>query len=144
MSGISNYFLDLVADNISNRSEFPSTIYIGLTLAEPFMYSSGSTIVEPPSGVGYGRQAYSMSSSKWTQSSGGQIRSVDGITFNTQTTGIWGTVTAWVACTADVGGSVLFWGTLDEALYIDTGAYVSLPAGSILISVEPPQTGVVG
>lgn len=144
MSGISNYFLDLVADNISNRSEFPSTVYIALVTAEPFMYSTGSTIAEPPSGVGYGRQAYTMSSSKWTEASGGQIRSVDGIVFASQTSGIWGTIRAWVACTADTGGSVLFWGTLDEALYVETGAYVSLPAGSLIISAEPPQTTVVG
>lgn len=144
MSGISNYFLDLVADNISNRSEFPSTIYVGLTLAEPFMYSTGSTIVEPPSGVGYGRQAYSMTSGNWTQASGGEIRNVNQINFSTQTSGIWGTIVAWVACTADVGGNVLFWGTLDERLYVDTGAVVNLPAKSVIISVEAPAQSVLG
>jgi hypothetical protein len=144
MSGVSNYFLDLVADNISNRVEFPSTVYVGLVTAEPFTYSTGSTIVEPPSGVGYGRQAYVMNSSNWSVASGGQIRSTQPITFSTQVTGIWGTVVAWVLCTADVGGSVLAWGTLDEQIYVNTGAYVSLPAGSLMIAVEHPSSGVLG
>jgi hypothetical protein len=144
MSGISNYFLDLVADNLSNRSEFPSTIYIALVTVEPTMGSTGSDISEPPSGVGYARQAYTMSSSYWTAASSGTISNTSGISFASQAIGIWGTMVAWVACTANSGGNVLFWGTLDKPSYINSGAAVGLPAGSIEITVDPNSQTLVG
>lgn len=144
MSGISNYFMDLVADNISNRAEIPATIYIALVTVEPMMGTTGSGLIEPPTGVGYSRQAYTMSAANWTQSSSGAIRSLTNIQFTTNAIGIWGTLVAWVACTASSGGNVLFWGTLDNRVYVNTGAIVSLPAGAIEISVEPNSQSVVG
>ena len=137
MSGISNYFMDLVADNLSNRSEMPATIYIALVTAEPFMSSTGTSIVEPPNNVGYSRQAYTMDSSNWSQSSSGVINNTSPVIFSDNSYGIWGTVIAWVACSASSGGNVLFWGTLDAAVYINTGANVSVPVGGMTISVEP-------
>jgi hypothetical protein len=136
--------LDLVADNITNRSEFPSTIYIALVTVEPTMGSTGSDISEPPSGVGYSRQAYTMSSSYWTASSSGTVSNTSGIVFTNNSIGIWGTLVAWVACTANSGGNVLFWGTLDERSYVNTGAAVSLPIGSIEIAVDPNSQTVLG
>lgn len=144
MSGISNYFLDLVADNLSNRAEFPSTIYLALVTVEPTMGSTGSDLLEPPSGVGYSRQAYTMSSSYWSAASSGTISNTSGITFTNNSYGIWGTIVAWVACTANTAGNVLFWGTLDERSYVNTGAAVSLPAGAIEIAVDPNSQTVLG
>lgn len=144
MSGVSFYFCNLVADNISNRSEFPDTVYIALTTQEPFAYSSGSSIAEPPAGVGYSRQSYSMTSGNWTQASNGACRNVNQIVFTTNATGLWGNIVAWVACTASSGGEILFWGTLDSNVYVNTGAYVSIPADGMEYSVEPPSTAVIG
>lgn len=144
MSGVSTYYCNLVADAISNRTSLPTTAYIALCTAEPFSYSTGSTIVEPPSGVGYSRQAYSMNSSNWSQASSGSSRSLNTIVFTTSATGIWGNVVVWVACTASSGGEILFWGTLDSGVYVNTGAYVSIPAGGMEYSVEPPSTSVIG
>lgn len=143
MSGISDYFMDLIADNLSNRSEIPSVIYLALVTAEPMMGSTGSDLIEPPTGVGYSRQAYDMISTNWSAASSGSIRSLTSVQFTTNSMGIWGTIVAWVACTASTGGSVLFWGTLDNQVYVNTGAMVSLPAGAIEISVEPNSQLVV-
>jgi hypothetical protein len=117
----------------------PSTIYIALVTIEPTTASTGSTISEPPSGVGYSRQSYSMNSLNWTASSSGHIKNINAVIFTTQTTGIWGTLVAWVACTGSSAGEVLYWGSLDTAMYVDTGALISLPAGSMEVSVEPPS-----
>jgi hypothetical protein len=144
MSGISDYFMDLIADNISNRSEIPATIYIALVTEEPMMGTAGTNLLEPPAGVGYSRQAYTMSSANWSAASTGSISSLTNIQFTTNAMGIWGTLVAWVACTASTGGSVLFWGTLDNRVYVNTGAIVSLPVGAIEISVEPNSQAVVG
>lgn len=144
MSGISEYFMDLIADNIANRAEAPSIIYIALVTAEPMMDTDGSSLMEPPVGVGYSRQAYNMDTTNWSESSSGAIRSLTNIQFTNQAVGIWGTLVAWVACSASSGGNVLFWGTLDNRVYVNTGAIVSLPVGAIEISVEPNSQDVVG
>lgn len=144
MSGVSNYFCDLLADAISHRVSIPTTAYIALCTEEPFSYSTGATIVEPPSGVGYSRQSYSLNTSNWSSASSGSIRSTQVITFTTAATGIWGTAVAWALCSASSGGNLLLWGTLDAGLYVNTGAAVSIPIGGIEIAVEPPSASVIG
>lgn len=136
MSGASQYFCDLVADAVCGRATMPVNVYVALATTEPFSYSTGSTIIEPPSGVGYARQPYQMSQTNWEESSSGYVRSLTAVPFTSSASGEWGTIVCWVITTDLTGGSVLMWGTLDSGVTVTTGAVVAIPVGGMQYGVE--------
>lgn len=144
MSGVSSYFSNLVSDAIHGRTSFPSTVYIALCTSEPFSYSTGSTLAEPPAGVGYSRQSFNMNTSNWSQSSSGSSRNTTPVSFTTSASGEWGTVVCWAIVTASSGGNLLMWGTLDDAVTVVTGAVVSIPAGGMEYGVDQPVQQTIG
>jgi hypothetical protein len=144
MSGVSNYALDLVAGVLVNHTSMPSTVYIALVTSEPFMFETGSDLLEPPVDVGYSRQSYTLDDAYWTEASSGATRNVNEISFTQSASGYWGRIVAWVMTTADTDGQILFWGTLDEGIEIDTGSIAKITAGSIEMSVVAPSISVAG
>lgn len=114
-----------------------ATIYAPLTTLWLALYNvaptdaGGGTEVGTP---GYVRKAVANSSVEWPGATGATKLNAHTQSFVTASAS-WGTIVAASLMDASTAGSVLFWGTLDQAKVISPGDSATFPAGSISISL---------
>lgn len=131
MGSISDYLELELLDHVFNASYTPpSTVYLGLSTADPT--DAGSGLSEP--GDTYARQAitFAAASSRRVTQSGA-------VTFP-QATGAWGTITHWALFDASTAGNMLAHGALGASKSVVSGntpsvadgeAYVEFSAGEV-------------
>lgn len=131
MGSFSNYLEDKILDHIFGKASYTSsTIYVGLSTAEPL--DDGSGLAEP-SGNGYARVV--TSTSDWNVASTGTIDNVNTITFS-EATGDWGTITHFVLFDAATAGNMLAYGALSQSKVINSGDTGKFDAGDLDVSLD--------
>lgn len=126
MGSISNYLENELLDHVLNQNTYspPSTVYLGLSTADPLDDGSG---LSEPSGGGYARQAITFgaaSSRRVTQNAD--------VTFP-QATADWGTITHWALFDAATGGNMLAHGSLASSKNVVSGNTPSVASGEVYV-----------
>lgn len=131
MGSFADYWENEILDHLfGKRSYAPSTIYVGLSTADPL--EDGSGLAEP-SGNGYAR--VQTASSDWNAASEGALDNASNIAF-AQATGNWGTITHFALFDAATGGNMLAHGALSLSKAISTSDYTGFEAGDLEISLD--------
>jgi hypothetical protein len=110
----------------------PSAYYIGLSTKTPT--AAGENVGEPSAG-GYARQTLS---DILNTPSDGVITNKSDITF-AKSTASWGTVTHFVIYDAPTGGNLLMYGALSPTRMVEEGTIMTIPAGSLKLSLLNPS-----
>jgi hypothetical protein len=111
-----NYLLDYL---------FGSTVYVGLSTADPTDDASGNA--EPGAGS-YARVA--MAAGNWTAASGGALSNSAAAEFP-EATGSWGTLTHFGIWDAASAGNMVAHGDLDESKTVGIGDTISFAIGEL-------------
>ena len=140
MSVMSDYKRKAVLNNWFNNTAppVPATIYVGVGTAAWLTSDTGSTAGREPVGNGYARVAVSTSGGFTAPSyvgSSWQISNVADINFPQDTTTNWGTIADAATFDAATAGNLLDFGVTTSSQLIVVGAYVKIPAGSLVISL---------
>jgi hypothetical protein len=131
MGSFSNYWENKILDHIFGKASYtPSTIYVGLSTADPL--DDGSGLAEP-SGNGYARAV--TSTGDWNVASAGTIDNANTITFS-EATGNWGTITFFVLFDAATAGNMLAYGELSQSKVINSGDTGKFAAGDLDVSLD--------
>lgn len=118
-----------ILDHILKTGSYapPSTVYLGLSTADPL--DSGSGLAEP-SGNGYARKAISFGGA-----TGRAITQDADVTFD-QATGSWGTITHYGLFTLSTGGVLMAHGSLNTSKAVIAGNTPSVASGEVIVSVS--------
>ena len=131
MGSISDFLENELLDHIFNGAGAaytpPTTVYLGLSTADPG--DDGSGLAEP-SGNGYARKAIAFDAA-----ASRLINQTSQVTFD-QATGSWGTITHWAAFDALTSGNMLAHGSLSTQKEVVNGNTPSVAAGEADISFK--------
>lgn len=137
-SRVLNYWLGK-----SFTSTAPATVYIGLWNSTLNDASDGNTNGEIPiasTAINYTRASVTNSSNSWTNSSaGGSKTNKITITFTTNASTGWGTVTAFAILdgnSTSANNNILYWGDLTSPQAISAGNTVRFSTGSIVVTED--------
>jgi hypothetical protein len=131
MGSFSNHWENKILDHIFGKSNYtPSTIYVGLSTADPLDDASG---LAEPSGNGYAR--VQTSASDWSAASAGGIDNVNDIEFQ-EATGDWGTITHFALFDAATAGNMLAYGSLSQSKAVESGDTAKFAAGDLVVSLD--------
>jgi hypothetical protein len=136
MAVITDYLEDAVLGHLFRTATFtkPAALYIGLMTA----VANGETgSVTEVSGNGYARVARAPLDANWTMTAGsGVVSNAAIVTFPTNITANWGTVThvgIWDAATA---GNLWLYGSLTSPRTITVGNSTSFTIGSLIFQLD--------
>ncbi len=129
MGSISNYLEDKLLDHIFNSTAYnpPSTVFVGLSTADPLDDASG---LAEPSGNGYGRKAITFSAA-----SARSITQSATVTFP-QATGSWGTITHFGLFDSTSAGNMIGHGQLNTQKSVGNGNTPSIASGEVIVSFD--------
>ena len=102
----------------------PATLYLGLLSA---LANPNAGVVTEVAGNGYARQPLS-----WTRTTG--TATTNATVFFPEATGAWPTTVGAGVYDAPVGGNLLYWTVLADAVQITEGGRFELPAGAITVT----------
>jgi len=126
MGSISNFLEGKLLDHIFNQNTYtpPSTVYIGLSTADPT--EDGSGLAEPTGGS-YAREAITFGAA-----SSRRVTQDAKVTF-TKATDSWGTISHWALFDAQTSGNMLAYGSITTPKDVNTNATASIAASSIYV-----------
>ena len=128
MGSLSDFAENELLDHVFNGSYTPpSTVYLGLSTADPLDDKSG---LAEPSGNGYARQAIAFSAAS--------ARAIiqNGAVNYGQATGAWGTITQWGLFDALTNGNMLAHGQLSTSKVVNTGNTPSVATIEVQVSIN--------
>jgi len=123
---------------ISGGGLWPSTVYIGLLLAEP--NPDGSGVVEPSGGLAYSRPGVTNSIAEWPGATSRQKTHASDIVFPQAIGGNWGTITHVGIFDAASGGSLLAYGPLQTARPVNETDIFRFMAGFAPLTLTFPAS----
>ena len=124
MGSISDYLENELLDHVMGVGAYtpPSTVYIGLSTADPTDDASG---LAEPSGNNYARESLSFNAA-----ASRKVENASQITFN-QASGAWGTITHYALFDALSGGNMLAHGSLSTPKEVVSGNTPSIAAQEV-------------
>ena len=134
---ITTYFLKCIGEEIYKHQEdccIPRDYYLGLSSTAPSI--DGSGVTEPVSGRGYSRAEIPNNDLTFAEITTGNSVSNKETIYLPESTGSWGVMTHYVIFDEPTGGNLLMYGALSPNVAIPTRTIISIPAGSLSISVD--------
>lgn len=138
MSGISHYGANVFAGVMSGVYSIPATFYLGVTTSPVGPDHSANQMTEPVD-TSYARQQISMSSTFWSTPVSGITHNIAPVTFPVATEQ-WGPLNHWVITNSLTGGAIIMWSDFTQGIVVDIGNALTIPAGTLSISVVVPET----
>lgn len=139
---ISDFAAGQLGAIIFGLGTLPATLYVALCTDEPGTGWDGTVVptVEPPSGTGYLRVAYTTAGG-WALADGGFVFNLNDIDFPTPTDD-WGQVTHFALLDDDVAGNLWFFEQFIEAQDMPAGADVTIPANTMTFELANLEASI--
>jgi len=137
MGSFCDYLEHEALHHVLGTSYTPPTIYVGLSTTT--ITDAGGNITEPATGDNYARKAVA----SWQPAASRTTYNTATITFDTDTTTNWGTITDWFLADSGTraGGNVLCYGVFAVAKNVVIGNTPSIAAGELDVTINASGSG---
>lgn len=134
-SGITDFGKQAWMDAMFGITPLPTGYYIALCLVEPGEAMDGDILADlEPADGSYHRQHLMLGSARWATSDNYATTIVD-VPFGLAT-GQWGQLTHYALCDNPTSGEVYSWGEFLNPVNVQSGYFVSVPAGGIVVALS--------
>lgn len=134
-SGITDFGKQVWLDAMFGIGPLPTGYYTALCVAEPGPAMDGDILADlEPAGSDYHRQHIALGNTRWATSDD-YVTTIIDLPFGLASTD-WGQITHYALCDNPISGQVYCWGEFLNPVNVQSGYFVSVPAGGIVIALS--------